>query len=140
MKLTTIILGTAGGKGEFAPRSIKVFVNRPNGISFEDAESIRADQEFNLMENDDGKSIRYPMIKLNKFNNVREITLHFVSCYFLFSSRYARLIFSGSCAVEHPVDGSVADTLRWFHGEGKSIAQGGTPLCSFHPHNSGAAI
>lgn len=79
MRVKSILIGTGGGRSETAPRSVKVFINRADGVSFEEAEDAKGDQEFELLESDSGGrgSTEYP-VRISRFGNVRELTIRFV--------------------------------------------------------------
>lgn len=64
------------GRGEEAPRVCKVWVNRAQGVSFDDAAAEGPDQDWELQQADE--AIAYPT-RLSKFHNVASLTFHFVS-------------------------------------------------------------
>lgn len=80
VRIKSILIGTGGGRSGSAPRRVKVWVNKPDGISFDATESTRSDQEFELLESDGGSrgSTEYP-VRMSKFSNVSSVDLFFVS-------------------------------------------------------------
>lgn len=55
-------------------------MNRVNGIDFSEAEDVKAEQEWELLESEGGQkgAVEYP-VRMAKFGNVSEVDLFFVS-------------------------------------------------------------
>lgn len=68
-------------------------MNRPDGVSFEEAEEMTGEQEFELLESEGGGrgSTEYP-VRVSRFGNVRELTLRFVSRFLVLTPRICALI------------------------------------------------
>jgi len=92
VRIKSVLVGTGGGRGETCPRKIKVWVNRRNGVGFDDT-GVAAEQEWELLEADEGRqgSVEYP-VKIAKFGNVSDVTLFF---YDTLSSVQSRLYYIG---------------------------------------------
>ena len=67
-----------GGEGEAHPSKMKLFKNRED-IDFSNADDVKAEQEFELVEDVNG-TIDYS-VKQVKFNNVTSLTMYVV-CFF----------------------------------------------------------
>ncbi|KAH8918552.1 DUF1000-domain-containing protein [Atractiella rhizophila] len=78
VRVKTLLIGTGGGRRDTSPRNCKVWVNRHDGVGFGEAESLKAEQEWELLEGVDGDvgAIEYPT-KMSKFANVEELTFFF---------------------------------------------------------------
>jgi hypothetical protein len=65
-------------------------VNRVNGIDFSEAEDVKAEQEWELLESEGGQkgAVEYP-VRMAKFANVSEVDLFFVSSLSAFPRRRA---------------------------------------------------
>lgn len=64
------------GRGEETPRVCKIWVNRAEGIGFDEVEDTKTDQEWEVLEGDE--AVEYPT-RLSKFHSVSTLTFHFVS-------------------------------------------------------------
>lgn len=79
MRVKSILIGTGGGRAPEAPRRVKVWVNRVDGIEFDEAGTVTPDQEWELLEGDAGGrgATEYP-VRMSRFGNVSSVTLFFV--------------------------------------------------------------
>lgn len=85
VKIKSILIGTGGGFHSNSPQSVKVWINQPNGINFDETTTVSVDQEWELLQGDSngtsGKgSVSYP-VRASRFNNVQSIDLFFVSLF-----------------------------------------------------------
>ncbi|KAJ3219060.1 hypothetical protein HK099_004827 [Clydaea vesicula] len=64
-----------GGPSESSPMKMKAFINRED-IDFDTCESIKADQEWDLVENDNLSLLEYET-RVSKFTSLRNLTLYF---------------------------------------------------------------
>ncbi|GAA5825740.1 hypothetical protein JCM11251_000355 [Rhodosporidiobolus azoricus] len=79
VRIKSILIGTGGGRLPTSPRLCRAWVNRgPGGVTFEDAETLKAEQEWELLESEGGGrgAVEYP-VRIAKFANVSEVTLYF---------------------------------------------------------------
>ncbi|OMJ24693.1 PITH domain-containing protein, partial [Smittium culicis] len=72
VKLKSIVVW--GGPGNCAPKKLKVIINRDD-IDFDNVTTLPATQEFDLVEGS-AEPVEY-LTRMSKFNNVRNINLHF---------------------------------------------------------------
>lgn len=93
------------GRGDFAPQRLRAFVNRPNGIDFEDLEQSIATEargtvgpvssgkpqaDFTLQEDSIGVN-EYP-VSISRFQNTNSVSLVFVSIQSRWLKRYEFVI------------------------------------------------
>ncbi|GAA5836162.1 hypothetical protein JCM3766R1_001981 [Sporobolomyces carnicolor] len=78
VRIKSILIGTGGGRLPTSPRLARVWVNRSNGISFDETSTVPGAQEWELLENENGSrgSVEYP-VRISKFANVSELDLFF---------------------------------------------------------------
>lgn len=81
VRIKSILVGTGGGQLPSSPRRVKVWVNRQDGVAFDEVEDLKAEQEFALLEGSGTRgAVEYP-VRMSKFGNVSSIDLFFVSHY-----------------------------------------------------------
>ncbi|SCZ93500.1 BZ3500_MvSof-1268-A1-R1_Chr6-3g08702 [Microbotryum saponariae] len=96
VKIKSMLIGTGGGRASNAPRLLKCWVNRVDGLTFSDVNSTATSQEFELLESTSGShdSLEYP-VRLARFSNVSTIDLYFANTRGGESSRLYYLGFMG---------------------------------------------
>ncbi|KDE05594.1 hypothetical protein MVLG_04089 [Microbotryum lychnidis-dioicae p1A1 Lamole] len=96
VKIKSVLIGTGGGRASNAPRLLKCWVNRVDGLTFSDVNSTATSQEFELLESTSGShdSLEYP-VRLARFSNVSTIDLYFANTRGGESSRLYYLGFMG---------------------------------------------
>ncbi|GAA5870665.1 hypothetical protein JCM1840_006770 [Sporobolomyces johnsonii] len=92
VRIKSILIGTGGGRLPTSPRLARVWVNRPGGISFDEATSVPPSQEWELLESEGGQrgAVEYP-VKIARFSNVSEVDVYFANA----RSDQSRLYFLG---------------------------------------------
>ncbi|GAA5911471.1 PITH domain-containing protein [Sporobolomyces salmoneus] len=78
VRIKSLLIGTGGGRLPTSPRLARVWVNRSNGISFDETSTVKGAQEWELLENENGSrgAVEYP-VRISKFANVSELDLFF---------------------------------------------------------------
>ncbi|KAK4704381.1 hypothetical protein P7C70_g1828, partial [Phenoliferia sp. Uapishka_3] len=100
VRLKSILIGTGGGLSPTSPRLVKVWANQASTIGFEDVESVKEDQEWELLESGDGGRgcTEYP-VRVTRFANVQSIDLFFANTRGGEQSRLFYLGFMGESRV-----------------------------------------
>lgn len=79
VRIKSILIGTGGGQLPSSPRRVKVWVNRPDGVAFDEVEDLKAEQEFVLLEGSGTRgAVEYP-VRISRFGSVTSVDLFFVS-------------------------------------------------------------
>jgi hypothetical protein len=79
VRIKSILLGTGGGQLPTSPRRVKVWVNRQDGVTFDEVQDLKAEQEFVLLEGSGTRgAVEYP-VRMSRFGSVSSVTLFFVS-------------------------------------------------------------
>ncbi|KAI5480490.1 thioredoxin family Trp26 [Pseudohyphozyma bogoriensis] len=93
VRIKSVLIGTGGGQAPFSPRNVKIWVNRATGIEFNDVESIKPEQEFELLEGVTGDrgAVEYP-VRMVRFANVSSVDFFFSNTR---SSTHSRLFYLG---------------------------------------------
>jgi hypothetical protein len=68
---------TCVGHGEAAPQRLRLYVNQPSGVGFEEAESMRTHLDIALLQGQSSVA-EYPL-RVAAFSNVFSVSLFFVS-------------------------------------------------------------
>ncbi|KAG8832866.1 hypothetical protein FRC17_000484 [Serendipita sp. 399] len=64
------------GRGEFSPRRLRLYVNYPAGVGFDEAESVKPHLDIALLQGQDSVS-EYPL-RVSAFSNVFSMSLFFI--------------------------------------------------------------
>ena len=71
------------GRGEVAPRRLRIYANRPNIVDFSEAEDIKPHLNISLLEGETTVA-EYPL-RAASFANVYSLSLFFVGLYIVFA-------------------------------------------------------